>query len=188
MTTQAFSSALRTAAASTWSCGSKQSRPTGRPRPSGLWPSRGYSSRSHSRPNSLVQGPFPKPPHQPWGRPHRLSRGKPLTQTSGLEVGSLGLQNILLTPCSTCTYQPVVFPSSGTMVDPLSLLMPRRQLHQCLAQVSTSGTPCGIQAILLIRYDCCGLIHGMWAGVTRPPTAGSCCTGLKLAIFGEGRG
>lgn len=48
--------------------------------------------------------------------------------------------------------------------------------------------PCGILATPLIRYDCCGLTHEMWAGVTRPPTAGSCCTGLKLATFGEGTG
>lgn len=47
--------------------------------------------------------------------------------------------------------------------------------------------PCGILATPLTRSDCCGLTHETWAGVIRPPTAGSCCTGLKLAISGEGR-
>lgn len=46
--------------------------------------------------------------------------------------------------------------------------------------------PCGTLATPPTRCDCCGLTPGTWAGGTRPPTAGSYCTGLKSATFGEG--
>lgn len=44
---------------------------------------------------------------------------------------------------------------------------------------------CGILATPLTRYDCCGLIHGMWDGETRRPIDGGCSTGPKLATFGK---
>lgn len=46
--------------------------------------------------------------------------------------------------------------------------------------------PCGILATPLTRSGCCGPTPGTRAGATRPPTAGSCCTGRKSATSGEG--
>ena len=56
-TTRASSSATRTPPRSTWWCGNRQSKPTGRLRPSGLWQSREYSSRWGKRATCVCRAP-----------------------------------------------------------------------------------------------------------------------------------